>query len=272
VATDQKTKIVNIEPGSVIENELPTYRAISVQAVFSLVCGALAIFCFGHPFFYVAAILAVMFGFLAHRTIRQYPDMFTGRGLANAGIAMGLVFGLGTATYTTVQWYVRTSQAEKFGRRYAEILKSPRLGDFLQYSLHPDGRKDEQKDEFVKRFETAQPKEKMMIETKYGQTLALRKRLQSSKDEHVEFVRIEAVGEDEGQGGEIPIFAFALYEVHGPGSKEFPEKQQYALAILKGRLKGKQYDWWVEDVRYPYTPQSYLPVAKAPDDGHGHAH
>ena len=38
-----------------------------------------------------------MLGMLAHRTIRRYPDMLTGHGLANAGIALGLIFGLGSA-------------------------------------------------------------------------------------------------------------------------------------------------------------------------------
>ena len=111
------------------------------------------------------------------------------------------------------------------------------------------------------------------MEQRYGQLISLKKRLQSSKEEHVNFVKIEGVGDDEGNGIEIPIYAAALYEVHGPGSKEFPEKQQYAMAILKGRLKGRQYEWWVEDVRFPYTPKSYEPPAAKPvDDGHGHPH
>ncbi len=70
----------------------------------------------------------------------------------------------------------------------------------------------------------------------------------------------------------IPIFALALFEVHGPGSKEFPEKEQFALAILKGLREGKQYEWWVEDIRFPYKPRTYVAPTKAPDDGHGHAH
>ena len=48
MATDQKTSTLNIDPespDSAIENELPTYRAISTRAIFSLVCGAMAIFC-----------------------------------------------------------------------------------------------------------------------------------------------------------------------------------------------------------------------------------
>ncbi len=112
------------------------------------------------------------------------------------------------------------------------------------------------------------------MDQKYGQLVSLKKRLQSSKEEHVNFVRIEGVGDDEGSGTEIPIYAAALYEVNGPGSEKFPEKQQFAMAILKGRLKGRQYEWWVEDVRFPYKPtKSYEPPAPKPvDDGHGHAH
>ena len=50
---------------------------------------------------------------------------------------------------------------------------------------------------------------------------------------------------------------FALFEVKGPGSKEFPEKKQYALAVFKGRPKGRQYEWWVESVKFPYKPQTF---------------
>jgi Domain of unknown function (DUF4190) len=275
VATEQKISTLDIEresADSAIPNELPTYRAISTRAIISVICGVMASFTFAHPFFYVAAVSAVVLGFLAHRTIQRYPDMFTGKGLANAGIALGLIFGLTSGTYTVVQTYVRTRQAEKFAKQYAEILESPTLANVLLYSMHPDGRLTESGEDLVKKLESASPKEKMSIDQKFGQTIALKKRLQSSKDEHVEFVRIESVGEDEGNGREIPIYALALYELNGPGSKEFPAKQQYAMAVLKGRLKGKQYEWWVDDIRFPYTPKTFVPTVKAPDDGHGHAH
>jgi hypothetical protein len=277
VASEQKISTLDIEresADSAIPNELPTYRAISTRAIFSVVCGVVASFTFAHPFFYVASVLAVVLGILAHRTIRQHPDMFTGSGLANAGIALGLIFGLTSASYTVVQTYVRTRQAEKFAKQYAEILESPTLANILLYSIHPDGRQTQSGEEIVQKLESTNARDKMSVDRKFGQTVALKKRLQSSKDEHVEFVRIESLGEDEGNGIEIPIYALALYELHGPGSKEFPEKQQHALAVLKGRLKGKTYDWWVDDLRYPYTPQTFVPptTTKAPDDGHGHAH
>jgi hypothetical protein len=276
VATEQKISTLDIEQesgDSPIPNELPTYRAISTLAIFSLICGVVASFSFAHWFFYISAALAVVLGFLAHRTIRQYPDMFTGQGLANAGIALGLIFGLTSATYTFVQTYVRTHQAEKYAKQYAEILESPALADALLQTIHPEFRKDQNGETILKKLDSSAPRDKMSMEQKYGQLMALKKRLQSSKEEHVNFVRIEGVGDDEGNGTEIPIFAAALYEVNGPGSKEFPEKQQFAMAILKGRLKGRQYEWWVDDVRFPYKPKSYEPPAPKPvDDGHGHAH
>ncbi len=273
MATDQKTRPLGLDPespDSVIENELPTYRAISQLAIFSVVCGALAIFCWAHPFFYVASVLALVLGVLAHRAIRQYPDMLTGLGLAKAGITLGLIFGLGSLTYATVQTYVRTTLAQRFAKHYVEVVEGGSLGPVLRLHAHPEGRKDDSGEELVKHMEGATAKDKMMIEQKYGSLLSLRKRLESSKDQHFEFVRIESVGEDDSHGTEIPIYGLALFEVHGPTSKAFPEESQYALAILKGRYKNKQYEWWVDELRFPYKPQSYVPPTKAPDDGHAH--
>ena len=69
---------------------------------------------FANPFFYVFAILAVGVGIWAHRAIRRFPDMLTGQGLANAGIGLGLVFGLASGTIATVQYVVRSKQARSF--------------------------------------------------------------------------------------------------------------------------------------------------------------
>ena len=86
----------------------------------------------------------------------------------------------------------------------------------------------------MKKLETASAKDKMMMEQKYGQLLALRKRLKASKDEHIEFVRIEAVGEDDSKGAEIPIFALAVFKVHGPGNKTSPKKSNMLWPSSKG--------------------------------------
>lgn len=276
MVTQQKSSTLGIDPGlpdSVIENELPTYRAISNLAIFSVASGALSLFSWAHPMFYLASVMAVVLGFLAHRKIRQYPDMITGQGLASAGIALGLTFGLASGTYATVQSYVRTRLAERFAKQYAETVQTGTFADILTMHLHPESRKSTTGEEMQKQLEKSSAKEKMAMDQRFGPLMTLRKRMESSKEEHLEFVRIEAVGEDDSHAAQIPIYALALFEIHGPGSKDFPEKEQYALAVLKGLLTGKQYEWWVDDLRFPYTPRTYVaPVAAPPGDGHGHAH
>jgi hypothetical protein len=273
VATDQTSRVLvdeSAEAPPAIENELPTYRAISTRAIFSLICGILASFSFANLFLLIFAALAVVLGVLANLAIKRHPDMLTGRGLANAGIALGLVFGLVTATYTGVQSFVLTQAASKFGREYAEAVQSGSLGKMLWYNLHPDMRKNKSPEETLREFETAKAKERMMMDQKTAPVQSLRKRLVSSKDETFHFVDIETQGLDEGPGKEIGYFATALFEVEGPGNKDFPEKKQHALAIFKGRTKGRHYEWWVEDVKYPYQPRSFKAPEKPVGDGHDH--
>jgi hypothetical protein len=275
VATDQKSGMVDTElesSGSPIENELPAYRAISRAAVFSVLFGVMAVFSFAHPFFYVFAVLSLALGIWANVTIKRFPDMLTGRGLANAGIALGLVFGLTSATITSVQSFVRTRDAEKFARKFAEILKEPTHANALWYSFNPVLRKTKTPTEALQEYEGAKGKERIAVDQKMQGLMKLRGRLKNSKEQDLHFVDIERVGEDDTRGGDLYLFALSLYEVHGPATKQFPEKEQYALAILKGKPKGRQYDWWVDELYFPYIPRSYLAPDKPADDGHGHAH
>jgi hypothetical protein len=275
VATDQTHRLIVDEPApetSAIENELPTYRAISSRAVFSLICGILASFSFAHLDFLIFAILAVGLGIWANVAINRYPDILTGRRLANAGIALGLIFGLVASTYSAVQYFVLNHEAAKFARQYAEVFQTGTLGDLLWYRMHPESRKNTTPQKALQDYEQAKAKEKMMVDQSTAALQLLRKRLASSKDQTFHFVDIENQGVDEGHGRELGYFATALFEVEGPGSKEFPDKTQYALAIFKGRSQGRHFEWWVEDVRFPYQRRSFTAPEKAVDDGHGHAH
>jgi hypothetical protein len=275
VTSDQNTSTIDPEleqVDPVIPNQLPAYRAISARAVLSVFFGILAIFSFAHWSFYVFSILAIGMGILANRAIQRYPDMLTGGSLAKAGITLGLIFGLVSGTYTGVQTLVRTRAAESFARKFVEIVKSPSEGDALWYSLHPVQRKDKTTTQVLQEFESAKTKERMMVDQKTAPLRSLRKRLSSSKDEDIHFVKIQSVGLDESRGAEVNLYAVALFEVEGPGNKEFPEKHQYAAAILKGTAKGRQYEWWVDDIKFPYNLQEIAPTAKPVDDGHGHAH
>jgi Domain of unknown function (DUF4190) len=275
VTSDQKTSIIDPELDqveAVIPNQLPAYRAISAQAVFSVFFGILAIFSFAHWFFYFFSILAIGMGILANRAIRRYPDMLTGASLARTGITLGLIFGLVSGTYTGVQTFVRTRAAESFARKYAEVLKSGTEGDVLWYNLHPVQRKEKTPADVFKEFESAKAKERMMLEQKTGAMRSLRKLLASSKDEEVHFVKIRDVGLDESRGADVTIYAVALFEVEGPGNKEFPEKHQNVAVVFKGNAKGRQYEWWVDDMKFPYNLEIIAPSGEPAGGSHGHAH
>jgi hypothetical protein len=253
VATDDKSSNVVTELGvsSAIENELPTYRAISVRAVLSVLCGILALFALAHPFFYLFALLAVVLGFTADWNIQRYPDMLTGRGLAQAGAALGLIFGLGIFTTSTVQGIVRTRNAAGFAEFFAGVMKNGSLADLMWYGMPPIQRKSMSAEDAMQKMQGAKKQDVAVYEMKTGPTRNLKKRLDSSSDQDVHFVKIE----NEGMEG-LTMVALALFEIHGTPTKDFPEKEEYVLAIMKGTKEGgKGYEWWIDDIRYPTSPR-----------------
>ena len=156
MSTDQTGPLIAEEAppkSSPIENELPTYRAISTLAVFSVLCGALAVFSFAELIFLVFAVLALVLGFMANVAIKRNPDRLTGRGLANAGIALGLVFGLTVVTYTTIQAFILKREASKFALLYAKVLKEGSFGDVLLMRADPEARKNQTAAEAEQEFE-----------------------------------------------------------------------------------------------------------------------
>ncbi len=276
MATDQKTPDIADEAtraASAIENELPTYRAISKPATFSLLCGILASFAFADLLFLVFAVLAVVLGVLANVGIKRHPDMLTGRRLANAGIALGIIFGLVVTTYTSVQTFILTRDAAQFGKHYAEILQKGTFGDVLWYGLHPTAKKEKTPDKALEEYENTKAKDRMFMDQKIAPLQNLKKYLSGTSGGHLQFVDIESHGVDE-TGGQIVYYALALYEIEGSGSKDSASATQYALAIFKGvpKATGRGYDWWVDEMRYPYKPKSYALADKPVDDGHGHPH
>jgi hypothetical protein len=104
------------------------------------------------------------------------------------------------------------------------------------------------------------------MEQKIGPLKLLKRRL-DQKDQDFHFVRLETEA-DEG----LTALALGVFEVHGPESKDFPHKEEHALVIMKGMSTENGYEWWVDDMRYPYEPNTAVIQEKAADDGHGHAH
>jgi hypothetical protein len=249
-----------------IENELPAYRAISAQAISSLLFGVLSILSLASPMFLACAAIAVLLGILADRRIQRLPDVLTGRRFAHAGIVLGLVFGLGSFTAARVQDYLRSSSATRFAKRYVEILKNEPMENGLWYRRPPDGRKGKTPAQLLGELKAA-AKDPQMVKMETGVFEQIKDRLAGAPGEDIHFERIETHGY-EG----LDEYAAILLELHGPGSKHYPDKQQYALLVVKARPAKGKYDWWVSELRFPYQPSTYKPAPKQVDDGHGHGH
>jgi hypothetical protein len=146
------------------------------------------------------------------------------------------------------------------------------MGEALWWNMHPDQRKSKSPIDYLHDFEGAKGRERMGLDMKVGPLFRIRRRLDAAKGEEIRFVKIERTGLDDTRGLEMPVYALAIFELEGPGSKEFPEKHEFAAALMKARTKDRQTEWWVEEMIYPYKLSSFQPVEKPVDDGHGHAH
>ena len=92
-------KVGTVIDGSTSQGPAPTapgrYRAVSLWAVLSAICGAAsaAIILLSWPAL-VLPLAAVYFGWLALQQIQRLPEEYTGRGLAQAGMGLGAGLGI----------------------------------------------------------------------------------------------------------------------------------------------------------------------------------
>lgn len=266
MALDQNlTPAPGTSGSSAIENEIASYRAVNPQAVVSLILGILSLLSFTNPYFLVIAVAAVLLGVYANRRIRRDPEIWTGRGMAQAGIALGITFGLASVTQTQVQSFLRTQSATRFAKYYTGLLKAGKKEEAVWYTVNPTYREGKSASEVY--GEVAGRSDPRMVESQATTIRKIQDRLTSGPGEDIHFVKLEGHGVDG-----LSTYAFALLELHGPGTKQYPEKEEFALLVLKAVNKGGKAEWWLESTQYPYVPSSYLPAAKAVDDGHGHAH
>ncbi len=252
--------------GAAIDNEIPAYRAVSAKAVGALVLGLASVLSFADWRFLLVAGAAVVLGALALRDLRRLPDVLTGRGLANAGIGLAIVFGLSSLTLTQVQGLMLRRDAQAFGASYAKTLQEKSLAEAFWYKVPPESRKTMSPEQVLKELQ-ASSRDPMEMEMRIAAIRNLKERLGAAPGEKVVAERVEAIGTE----GLAPVAAILL-TVTGPGSAKYPEKEQHALLEIKADPTTGKYKWWVEDLTFPYTPGNYVAKFKPADDGHGHDH
>lgn len=251
-----------------IDNEFPSYRAISPGAVLSLVLGLGSVFCFTSLWFLLVVAASIAIGLLAIRKIRRLPEVLTGANFARVGIAVSLFFGLSAATHALTSDLLVKLDAGKFARQYIEILKAQPTNVALFYEQPADYRKNKKPDEVAEEFKkNKNPATANMYDEKVALIARIKERLKG-QGEQVRYGGIESLAVDG-----LTLYANALIEFDGPGGKENPEKEQFALVELVKVSSAGPNDWMVKEVHFPYTPASKVAtVQKGHDDGHGHSH
>ena len=270
-----------ITTDAVIENEIPTYRAISPLALASAGFGALSALAFTAPLWFAAPVLAFLTGFWAERKIRMKSDVLTGRSFAQAGIALGLIFGISALSYTLYSNYIVRADARKFGLLLESTLNHAKditpldTSDLTWFMIPPSARKGLSPDDAKTRIQqmTKNSEKYKAMDDRVAQMLR-----QAGKQK-IEFVEVESAFFEE-----LDPLATILFKVGDEVGHTYPEGDghdhkaktaepkglDYALFQLRGQQEGRRYKWSVDDVFYPYARESYKHVAAKKDDGHGH--
>jgi hypothetical protein len=229
-------------------NEVPAYRAISPLAAMTVVAGLGSILTFTSPYFAILGVFAIFLGVVARREIRRLSDVLTGEKLANAGIALGLMFSLSALTLGFVQDQIVLHESKKFGQTFNTVLQKGSIDDALFLKLAPEARKGKTAEQAVKEM-IASSRNPMERDAHQKGIKDLKDRLNASADQKVEF---DGIVQHSVSG--LSIHAFGKYKLHGPPTKNFPDPTQYALVKFQGVSEGGKYNWFVEDVTFPFMP------------------
>lgn len=247
---------------SPIENELPTYRAISAWAVASLVLGLVSIATFASLTFLIASVGAIAAGAIALRSIRRYPELLTGAGLANVGIALGLISGLSAPTVSVVRHQIVGREARAVADQLVDALDTKGLAEAYWWFQPPSVRSQSTPQKILAESE-ANLQDPMGADARLSTLHTLDDRLATSDDQHIHVDEVES----RGFNGVTP-FANIRVMVDGPASDTFPAEQFALLRMEAADHEGRR-QWYVSDLVYPYEPESRAQVVES---AHGHDH
>lgn len=263
--------------GSPIENEVADYRAIHPMAVFALMAAVAGALSFVHWMFLLPACAAILLGIYALKKIKELPDIYSGTSLAQAGVALGMIFALSSITVATV-WSVRTKQeAQKFAEHYCEVLnagiEANQIKDSLWYRLAPETRKTTGVEEFFEQFQKQAETDRSVFESMAGPVLQIQTDARRSKRRMV-VQEVESSGFNQDEAFALVRLALVpISEDHGhshaDGQPHEEDKTILALLILNGKVVSGEYLWMVKEITPNYQKNTKIIT---PEIDHGHDH
>lgn len=247
---------------SAIENEIPSYRAISRLAVLSLLLGLMTVLTFASPWFALTGLAAIVVGAVATRAIQRRNDVLTGTRLAHVGIALGLIFSLSALTIGFVQGLKIKQSAEIFAQQYAGVLKKSDLANSVWFRLDPESRKQSDPQKYLQEIKSNSTTNPDVLEMYLGGLQRLEQATGGKGDIH--YLQMERYGLDG-----ITPYAFATFEIHGKNA-EGKDEDSFALVELRSPPDSPTFDWYIKEFVYPYKLESHALAEKPLDDGHNH--
>lgn len=244
---------------SVIENEIPAYRAISARAVTSVVLGMASVFCFTSLWFTLVAAAAVVFGWAALRAIKRLPEILTGSSLAKTGIGLALVFSLTAITRAVVEDVMMTYDAGEFSKLYVATLQNEPIASAVYFKQPPSYRKEKtpaQLEEELKKSKS--PANNDVYATETAAIRSIKEELKKP-NAGIHFSKIESKLIDGATQ-----YANALVDI------DAPDGEQFALLELMKEPGAGWGEWRIREIRFPYKPASSGVRQEKKDDGHGH--
>ena len=251
---------------SAIDNEIPAYRAISGMAVAGLILGLVSVLSFVDLYFLAASAAAVLAGVLADRKIRRMPEMLTGRGLAQAGIFLGLIFGLSAITHDRVDTYLRDRRINKFADVFLATLADGDVADIMWYRKPPAVRAGKSPKELHQQALAAEKMQRYEYEAEIHQVEGIKAKL--ARGGHLRKLGLESAGYDD-----LQPYGSVLVEVEGVEEPTSPHESNLIGLAVMGEKKGDAYRWYVAQlIPNRKRGETFKPAPKPVDDGHGHGH
>ena len=241
------------------DDDLGSYRSLSTCAVLSLILGLLSLLSFAptNLFLWIVPPAAIVTGVIALRQITTAPDVWTGRRLAQLGIALAVVCAGGAIgercfTYTRI---ARNGRA--VADRFIGKLKEDEIEAAFWLTIPHDQRQiavGKRADELPSQAEERYGNFRSEIESGAASL--------NRSDVTVEFEGIEATGNEHGVD-----FASLVYRIHSPTG----DSRVLIIASASAFDSHDTYErsWIVRSHKFDYTAGSFVSPAAS---GHGHAH
>jgi hypothetical protein len=113
-------------------DELGQYRSLSTLAIAAVVLGLCSPLALVAPILLAIPLLAIAVAGLALARIHASAASLTGRPLALAGIALGVVFAVAAPTHTYVRERLSIHHADESARRWLSLLSAGRIDEALE--------------------------------------------------------------------------------------------------------------------------------------------